>query len=279
MTNKKTNSRKLEFKLSAEASIRIKHRIKCGDITILQSFPDSESTLKKRGLIVNEATRILSLDGISGEGCSDENAVKIWLNRERGKELAVFRALCLSVDENWLEVFDRSPYEDILIGERKKSLDIFLTGLLDVFIPPSPDNMDAIVNHRDAIEQIINSDQIDSETITLLIDNLLKDFAYNGRQIRFRASIISKTCAIKSIKIEGKNQNDEVRIWSQEYSEPYPLIIETRNWWWKDLINIEFKILDNQKEISGYCQALVTKKGYIWTDILYDFSSDKCHVK
>lgn len=268
------SSRPLEFRLSEKASDRIKARIKMGEISILQGFSKSINTLERRGFILNRAIDILEKNGKTTKGCSNEKAIDEWLNRKRGKEFCVFAALCQAVDENWIEVYDRSAYGEILVEEKKKSLDFFIDSLLNLFTAPGDDDSQVVLKYLEPVKQVLISDEIDSKTITELIDNLLKEFAFDGRQIRLRVSLDSRFCDIVAVEIQGKNQNNDAVIWKYEYEELFPCVIETEKWWWKGDVTIDCQIIIEGERVMKSFKTSIPQKGYIWANILFDIEEE-----
>ncbi len=271
--------RPLEFRLSLEASRRIKKRIDLCELTVLKNTSLWESKTARRGRIVNEAMRILEENGQSTVGCASDKVVEAWVNRERSKEVTVFKALCQAVDENWLEVFDRNVYTEVLVGEQKRSLENFMSSFFSVLTCSSEEKEAVLPKYLKAAEQIIGSDHVESETITGLIDTFFKEFALNGRKIRFRASTSSNPCFITSIKITGRNQKNDLETWSYRYSSPYPQIVETEDWWWKGAIDIQFQVLRDEQSLNGSCQVVVPEKGYMWVDISLNIDNSQCDVR
>jgi hypothetical protein len=277
MPSKRSQPRPLEFRLSLEAAERINQRIQRCQLPILQTVSHKESKLKRLGLIANAAIQILEAEGYAIEGCSDEAAVSRWLNRERGKELTVFKALCQAVDENWVEAFDRQLYKDILVGEQSKTLETFTGSFFSLFVS-SEQNEFVLSKYQPLIEQVIGSPQ-SSETITTLFETFLQEFAFNGRQIRFRATSTAKPCPITAIEIVGRNQNGILETWSDHFTEPYPNAVEVVHWWWKGEVTIQFQVLKGNQVINKTCRVLILSRGYIWADVFYDCDRDLCHVK
>ena len=278
MPSKRSQPRSLEFRLSLEASERINQRLQLCQLPILQNVSLKESKLKRLGQIANEAIRILEADGHPIEGCSDEAAVSAWLNRERGKELTVFKALCQAVDEDWIQAFDRQLYTEILLGEQKKSLGTFMDSFFNVFVSASEEKEVILSRYRKPIEQIVGSTQ-EPETITAIIDTFLKEFAFNGRQIRFRATFSSSPCQIIAIEIVGRNQNNNLQSWSDRFAKPYPYTVEVEHWWWKGDVNIQFQILKDDQVVNDACRVSVLSRGYIWADVSYELNSGECNVR
>ncbi|MEA5464921.1 hypothetical protein [Leptothoe sp. PORK10 BA2] len=271
--------RPLGFRLSLEASERIKKRIETGDLTILKDISISISKLERLGFIANEAIKILEENEQSTEGCSDEDAVKFWLNRKHSKELSVFKALCQAVDENWIEVFDRSLYAEILIGEQQKTLEAFMGSFFHIFVASHQEKKQIIARYRQFIEPMLGFNKVDLNTVEILIDTFLEEFALNGRQIRFSAKSSSALCPITSIEIKGGNQRDKLENWSFSYAKPYPDVVETNNWWWKGNISINFQAIHKNQRDSKFFEVFIPHRGYKWIEILFDFDNNQIIVK
>jgi hypothetical protein len=279
MPKKESKPRPLSFRLSSEAAERINKRINLGELTIFQNVSNDTNKLDRLWRIADEAMRTLQENGQSVEGCSSDEAVRYWLDRRTSKELSVFKALCQAVDENWIEVFDRCLYEEVLLGEQKRSLENFMGSFFNAFISSPDEKMLILSKYGQFVEQILGSDQIDLDTVTALIDTFIKEFALNGRKIRFQALISSMACSITSIEIRGRNQKEKLETWSVRYSEPFPQLVETEDWWWKGNINIQFEAINEDRKFSKSCEVVVPERGYIWAEILLDVESGICTVK
>lgn len=267
----------LRLWLSEEASTRINERIINGKLSILRDINPEESKLERLGRIVLEANKILQDNEQSIYGCSREQSVTAWLKRE-GKEITVFKALCQAVDENWLEVFDKSIYTEFFIGEHKEIVDFFINSASNLFSFSFEESL-TFNEYRQQIKELTGFNNFESETIVSLIKTFIKEFAINGRQIRFRVSMSSNPCLITSIRVEGHNQNNILSTWSFDYNKPYPYVVETENWWWHGNVNFQLKILSNNQELSYSCDAFVPQKGYIWTEILLNLDTGICKVQ
>ncbi|MBD2076972.1 hypothetical protein H6F86_24415 [Phormidium sp. FACHB-592] len=279
MPKKESQPRPLSFRLSPEAAERINKRINLGELNIFQNVSTDTSKLDRLWRIADEAMRILQEDGQSIEGCSSDEAVRYWLDRRTSKELSVFKALCRAVDENWIEVFDRCLYAEILIGEQKKALENFIGSFFNAFISSPDEKMLIPPKYDQFVEKILGSDQIDLDTLTSLIDTFIKEFALNGRKIRFQVISSSEACSISSIEIRGKNQKDKIETWNFRYTEPFPELVETEDWWWKGNISIQFEAINKGHKLSESCEVFISERGYIWAEILFDFDRGICTVK
>jgi hypothetical protein len=260
------------FHLSSEASKRIKDRLKNGQI-LIESYPATQQK------IAEKAKAILNAREEYPPGCSDARDVHFWLNRKHGKEFLVFKTLCEVVEEDWIEVFDRSRFTDLLVGEQRKLLDSFLNLLFDEFSSSSEEIRSFRSRYNLQIEEILSSNQVENEKIKALISIFFEEYAHNGRQIRFTVVSSSISYNIISFKIKGKNQNDKLESWEIQYKEPYPEIVSIENWWWKGEVDIEFEFLNGNKKISHSCQAVISQKGYIWADVSFDIESNTCDIK
>lgn len=278
MPKKENKPRPLSFRLSSEAAERINKRINRGELTIFQNFSGDTNKLGRLWLIADEAMRILQENGQSVEGCSSDESVRYWLDRRTSKELSVFKALCQAVDEEWIEVFDRCLYEEVLLAEQKRSLENFMGSFFNAFISSPDEKMLVFSKYGQFVEQILGSDQIDLDTVTALIDIFIKEFALNGRKIRFQALISSMACSIIFIEIRGRNQKEKMETWSFRYSEPFPKLVETEDWWWKGNISIQFEAINEGRKFSRSCEVVVSERGYIWAEIVIDIESGMCTV-
>ena len=63
-----------------------------------------------------------------------------------------------------------------------------------------------------------------------LLEDFLKEFAMNGRQVRFKSFSSSKPCPISFIEVIGKNQNNALETWNHYFEEPFPYLVETKDW-------------------------------------------------
>lgn len=153
-------------------------------------------------------------------------------------------------------------------------MDFFINSLLNLFIAPGDDDSQVVLKYLEPVKQILISDEIDSKTITELIDNLLKEFAFDGRQIRLRVSLDSRFCDIVAVKIQGKNQNNDAVIWKHEYEELFPCVIETEKWWWKGDVTIDCQIIIGGERVMKSFKTSVPQKGYIWANILFDIEEE-----
>jgi hypothetical protein len=262
----------IRFHLSSEASKRIRNRLK-NDQILINSCPATEEK------IATEAQSILNTKGKFPDGCSDGRAVNIWLNRKNGKEFLVFKTLCDIVGEDWLEVFDRSRFTDLLVGEQRKLLDSFLNLLFNEFTSSSEEIRSFRYRYNSQIEEILSSNQIENEKITNIISIFFREYAHNGRQISFTVTSSQISYSIISFEIKGKNQNDKLESRRFQYKKPYTKIIEIENWWWKGEVDIKFEFLNENKKISRSCKAIISQRGYIWADVTFDIESNICSVK
>ena len=279
MPKKESKPRSLSFRLSPEAAERINKRINLGKLTIFQNVSTDMSKLDRLWRIADEAMRILQDNEQSVEGCSSDEAVRYWLDRKTSKERSVFKALCQAVDENWVEVFDRCLYEEILLGEQKRSFENFMGSFFNAFISSPNEKTLILSKYGQFVEQILGSDQIDLDAVTSLIDTFIKEFALNGRKIRFQATSSSIDCSITFIEIRGKNQKDKMETWNFRYTEPFPDLVATEDWWWKGNISIQFEAIKGDTKVSELCEVFISDRGYIWAEVVFDFESGICIVR
>jgi hypothetical protein len=271
--------RALEFRLSPESANRIKERIDNCELPILKDVSSEESKLLRLGRIAEEASRILSEKNQSTDGCSNEESVRDWLNRKRGKKITIFIALCETVDENWREVFDKSFYVEILKIEQEKIVELFANSIYEIFRSPFDNDKSVFDKYRQQIGQIIGTSEFESRSIKELIEAFVEEFAINGRQIRFQVNSLSNLCPIIELQVEGKNQDDIFSTWRLCDKEPYTYVVEIENWWWKGNIDFKLKFLSNNEELNCHCNVFVPEKGYKWVNVLLDFDAGICNIK
>lgn len=278
VSKKSSNPRPIELRLSPDAAQRINRNINLCNLKILQNIDHKESKIQRIGRIAIEAESILAKMGEPIGGCSEES-IEDWLNLKRGKSFVLFQALCQAIDEDWFNVFDRNLLSEILSSEQRRAINTFMDNFFDVFTSSPEETSRVLARYRQPIEKIIGSSQIEPQIITDLIEIFLQEFAFNGRQVRFRVSSYSESPSIASIEITGNNQENNLEIWSFYYAEPYLSTVETKDWWWKGDINIQFQLLRG-KELCNYsCKIFIPPKGYLWADIVFDLDTGICEVQ
>lgn len=273
MTAENTSNH-LGFKLTPEAARRIKERIEECDLQILRDYKNLGKE-DRIYAILGAAQAILLKKGESIGDCTKIATVKSWLNRSRFKNLHVFEALCEAVEESWSDVFDRNDvYKKLMAVDRKELLKDLTDSLLTEFICSDQEKNYIKTQHLELFREISGGERVEAEQLTELIRVLLKDFARNGRQLRFSIDGCSDLYKITLIKFTGKNQNEKLETWSCEYSKPSSNLIELDNWWWKGDVDIEFQALKGRKKISYSGTVSIPQQGYIWADIIFNVKSD-----
>jgi hypothetical protein len=273
-----SDPRHLEFRLSEEASQRINGRIDRGELAVLWDISQHESKEKRIGLILNEAQRLLESRDLPLKGCNEEKSVREWLSGKRGKGIEVFKALCQAVDENWREVFDRSLYNEVLVGERQKLFGVIVSRFFGIDLSSQEVSSTVPGKFLESLEQILGSEQIAPETLAELLETVIKEYALDGRQIRLRVLDRSLPCCVASIEIVGHNQKGSLETWRQCYEEPYPAIVETSGWWWKGDVSIRLQGVRNGKPFASSCETFVPHKGYVWAEVSLDVVSGECKI-
>jgi hypothetical protein len=274
-SSKSSDSSRVLFRLTPEASKRIEERIKNGTLKILQELNININNLDRTDRLVEIAERakvILQKKGKSTTGCSDYTSVDRWLKRGQ-KEFSVFIVLCEVTDENWLNAFERNDaFQAIMTQERRKSFITLIDSLSNTFIDFGEGANYIVSKHIDSVRDIIGSDELEEEKIKELVKLLLNDFAMNGRQIRLKLENLQEECQISLIKITGENQNNKLETWTSNDISSKEHIIEVANWWWKGKIDIQLHaLLDGREKVHFSGEVFISEKGYVWADIIFDF--------
>ena len=272
------NQPPLRFKLSLEAAERIRERIKNRQIPLLEK--GSGGALSSCwDDIADEAVSNLEKDGLPTKGCSGGKNVQNWLSRKVGKQLFVFQALCKAVDEDWFDSFDRSPFEELLKEERQRARQSFVDSFLSLFSLSSVAKEYTITQYKEIIDTVLVDRKVAQDDVEEWVEVFLKEFAVNGRQIRFQLNSPPKSYSLISVRIEGLNQLGHSTVWKTDKIKHPAISVITTGWWWKGNVKIAFQYrLGTGEVISGCCESYITAQGYVEALVSFDYDSGECYV-
>jgi hypothetical protein len=163
----------------------------------------------------------------------------------------------------------RKSQENLLQEDRKRLMGNFIDNLLNRFTSSEEEKAAIKLKHTLFIKAMTVDDQIDSVKIAEFIELVMNDFAMNGRQIRLKIEDPSESYRFVSVEISGLNQNGEISTWNRSYNKPFPHVIETDNWWWKESISIEFKATNGMKSMVYSGSFFIPQRGSIWAYVSF----------
>jgi hypothetical protein len=270
LPNKSSGAEHAVYRITLDAAQVIMNKIESGK---LDGFLNLSPQICLED-IACEAKMLLEEQGASTEGCNGGRDVKRWLKERIRKTKPVFIALCSAVKINWIEsceIDDR--YSEIIVlslyKDRKISISGIVDSLLDRFTSSEEEKEAIKLKHFLFIKELIDNDSVDPVRIVDLIEIIRADFATNGRQIRLNIEDPSKSYRFTLVEISGLNQNRELSKWVVSYDEPLPFVIETNNWWWKELISIKFKATNGKHSISCSGSIPISQCGFVWAYVSF----------
>jgi hypothetical protein len=270
MSDKSSGSEHAIFRITLDAAQIIMNKIESGK---LDGFLNLSPQVCLED-IACEAKMLLEEQGESTEGCNWGRDVKRWLKERIRKTKPVFIALCSAVKMDWRESYEiDNKYDEIialsLYKDRKISMRSLVDSLLDRFTSSEEEKEAIELKYFLFIKKLTENDSIDPVKIVDLIELVRADFATNGRQIRLKIEDPSKSYRFTLVEISGLNQNRELSKWVVSYGKPFPFLVETNNWWWKELISIKFKATNGKNSISCSGSIPISQSGFVWAYVSF----------